>query len=208
MTDPLDGVVLAGGRSRRLAVDKALLRFGGVPLLRIVVDRVAEVCDEVVVAVDRPGRYQEMGLPVRPVADLAPGLGPLSGLQSGLRACGADHVLVVACDLPFLNVKLLRHMAGLPRSYQALVPWFDDRWQPLHSIYARSCLQEVDSMVARGGGSLRDLLGRLDVRRLGEEELRALDPDGRSLLNLNRRADVARARAIWRDLRQDRATKK
>ncbi len=207
MTDPLDGVVLAGGRSRRLAVDKALLRFGGVPLLQIVADRVAEVCDEVVVAVDQPDRYQGMGLPARLVADLAPGLGPLSGLQSGLRACGTDHVLVVACDLPFLNVKLLRHMADQPRSYQALVPWFDERWHPLHSIYARSCLQAVDSMVARGGGSMRDLLSRLDVRRLGGEELRRLDRDGLSLLNLNRREDVARARAIWRELRQDKATK-
>lgn len=208
MTEPLDGVVLAGGRSRRLGVDKAQLRFGSVPLLRIVVDRVAEVCDEVVVAVDRPERYQGMALSARLVADLAPGLGPLSGLHSGLRACGRDHVLVVACDLPFLNVTLLHQMAGQPRSYQALVPWFDERWHPLHSIYARSCLHEVERMVHQGGGSLRELLSRLDVRRLGEEDLRRLDPDGLSLLNLNRRADVARARTIWRDRRQDEATRK
>lgn len=207
MTEPLDGVVLAGGRSRRLGVDKARLRFGSAPLLRIVVDRVAEVCAGVVVAVDRPERYQGMALPARLVADLAPGLGPLSGLHSGLRACGRDHVLVVACDLPFLNVTLLRHMAGQPRSYQALVPWFDERWHPLHAIYARSCLQAVDSMVVHGGGSLRELLSRLDVRRLGEKELCGLDPDGLSLLNLNRQADVARARTIWRDLQQDEATR-
>ena len=203
MTEPLHGVVLAGGRSRRLGVDKALLRFGGQPLVRIVVDRVAGICDEVVVAVDRPERFQGVALAARLVADVAPGLGPISGLHSGLKACQVDHVLVVACDLPFLNEKLLRYMAEQPRAYQALVPWADERWHPLHSIYNRSCLPEVERMVRRGGGSMRDLLSRLDVRRLSGEELRRLDPDGLSFLNLNRRADLARARAIWRDLRQD-----
>lgn len=120
--EPLDGLVLAGGRSERLALDKALVRFGGVPLLRIVVERAARVCQQVVVAVDRPDRYQGLGLPARLVADRSPGLGPLSGLQAGLLACRTEHVLVAACDLPFLNVELLRHMARLPRSYQAPAP--------------------------------------------------------------------------------------
>jgi molybdopterin-guanine dinucleotide biosynthesis protein A len=105
--------------------------------------------------------------------------------------------------MPFLNEKLLRYMVEQPRSYQALVPWADDRWHPLHSIYNRSCLLEVDRMVNQGGGSMRDLLSRLDVRPLNEDDLRRWDPDGLSFLNLNRREDVARARAIWRDLRRD-----
>lgn len=202
----LDGVVLAGGRSRRLGLDKALVRFGGVPLLRIVVERVAQVCREVVVAVDRPNRYEGLALPARLVADESPGLGPLSGLQVGLRTCRTEHVLVAACDLPFLNVELLRHMARLPRSYQALVPWRDGRWQPLHAIYARSCLEAVDAMAA-GGGSMQELLGRLNVRRLDEEEMDRLDPDGLSLVNLNERSDLDRARGLWKRLHQQEATR-
>lgn len=205
--EPLDGLVLAGGRSERLALDKALVRFGGVPLLRIVVERAARVCQQVVVAVDRPDRYQGLGLPARLVADRSPGLGPLSGLQAGLLACRTEHVLVAACDLPFLNVELLRHMARLPRSYQALVPWRDGRWHPLHAIYARSCLEAVDAMVAAGGGSMQELLGRLDVRRLDDEEMARLDPDGLSLLNLNERSDLARARALWKRLRRREAAR-
>lgn len=202
MTEPLDGVVLAGGKSRRLGVDKALLRVGDEPLLRTVVDRVSQVCEEVVVAVDRPERYQELGLPAKFVADVSPGHGALSGLEAGLQACGTKHALVVACDHPFLNVKLLRHMADLPRSYDALTPWFDGLWHPLHCIYARSSLPVVNAMLAAGGGSMRELLARLNVRRLEERELRRLDPDGLSLLNVNQRSDVIRARAIWRDLRR------
>ncbi len=101
-----------------------------------------------------------------------------------------------------MNVGLLRYMAELPRSYQALVPWWDGRWQPLHSIYARSCLDAVDEMLAGGGGSMRDLLARLDVRRLDEREILRHDPDGHSLMNLNRPDDVARAQAIWGDPRR------
>lgn len=203
---PLDGVVLAGGSSRRLGRDKAMLRFGGAPLLKIVVDRITHVCDHVVVAVDQPERYQELRLPAKLVADAAPGLGPISGLQSGLQACDAEHVLVVACDLPFLNVELLRFMADLPRSYQALVPWSEDRWQPLCAIYARSCLKVVDAMVSAGGGSMHKLLDQLDVRRPDEEEIRRLDPQRLSFLNLNERSDLDKARAIWKRLhRQDAA---
>ncbi len=141
------------------------------------------------------------------VADESPGLGPLSGLQVGLRTCRTEHVLVAACDLPFLNVELLRHMARLPRSYQALVPWRDGRWQPLHAIYARSCLEAVDAMAAGGGGSMQELLGRLNVRRLDEEEMDRLDPDGLSLVNLNERSDLDRARGLWKRLHQQEATR-
>ena len=195
--DPLDGIVLAGGKSRRLGVDKALLSLGGAPLLQTVVQRLSQVCPRVIVAVDRPGRYRRLRLPARFVADASPGLGPLSGLQSGLRACSMEYALVVACDLPFLNVELLRYMAGLPRSYQALVPRSAGRDHPLHAVYARSCLPEVDALLATGGGSMQQLLDRLDVRRLDERDLHQIDPDGLSLLNLNDEADLERARSLW-----------
>jgi len=195
--EPLDGIVLAGGRSRRLGVDKALLEFGGVPLLRTVVERVSSVCGQIIVAVDRPGRYRRLGLPASLVADVSPGLGPLAGLQAGLRACATAHALVVACDLPFLDAELLRYMAGLPRDYQALVPRSGGRDHPLHAVYARSCLPEVDALLAAGGGSMRQLLGHLEVHRLDERELQRFDPDGLSLLNLNDAADLERARSLW-----------
>jgi molybdopterin-guanine dinucleotide biosynthesis protein A len=195
--DPLDGVVLAGGKSRRLGVDKALLDLGGAPLLQTVVQRVSQICPRVIVAVDRAGRYGRLGLTARLVADASPGLGPLAGLQSGLQACATAHALVVSCDLPFLNVELLRYMAGLPRDYQALLPHSAGRDHPLHAVYARTCLPEVDALLAAGGGSMRQLLARLDVRRLDEREIHRVDPDGLSLLNLNDESDLERARAIW-----------
>jgi molybdopterin-guanine dinucleotide biosynthesis protein A len=196
--EPLDGVILAGGRSRRLEIDKAMLRFGGRPLLEIVVERLAGVCREVVVAYGDVAREERPRLSVRIVADAFPGQGPLAGLEAGLRAIDGDFALVVACDMPFLNPELLAYMAGLPRHYQALVPRVQGRWHPLHAIYARSSLPIIQRLLARGRNSMKGMLAQLDVCPLTEEELARFDPAGLSLFNLNGPRDLARARALWR----------
>jgi molybdopterin-guanine dinucleotide biosynthesis protein A len=190
------GIILAGGKSRRLGTDKASLIFDGRPLLDIVIERLSGVCSEVIVASGRAAEGRKTPLPVRFVADLAPGRGPLGGVQAGLAAATAEFALVVACDMPFLNPGLLAYMASLPRRYQALVPRAAGRWHPAHAIYARSCLSTVEELLARRNSSMRDLLSRLDVRELSEDELRRHDPEGLSLFNVNEPRDLERARAL------------
>ncbi|HEU4759780.1 MAG TPA: molybdenum cofactor guanylyltransferase [Dehalococcoidia bacterium] len=198
MPGPLSGIVLAGGSSRRLGVDKAALTFEGRRLLDIIVERVSTLCTEVIVAGGARSLEPIPGMPVRFVPDTIPGQGPLAGLQAGLAAAREEFALAVACDMPFLNTHLLAHMAGLPRRYQALVPLVDGRWHPTHAIYARACLPVVEELLAQGGNSMEDLLWRLEVQSLPEEELRRHDPDLLSLFNVNEARDLARARALWR----------
>ncbi|MBI2914224.1 MAG: molybdenum cofactor guanylyltransferase [Chloroflexi bacterium] len=198
MAKPLSGVVLAGGASRRLGLDKAGVTFDGRPLLEIIVERLSGVCSEVIVACGSQTARKRPALPVRFVKDPIAGQGPLAGVQAGLAAAQSDHCLVVACDMPFLNPGLLAYMAGRPRRYQALVPRFGGRWHPLHALYARSCLPTVESLLAQGGNALEELLAHLDVQVVSEEEVRRHDPRGLSLFNLNDARDLNRARAIWR----------
>jgi molybdopterin-guanine dinucleotide biosynthesis protein A len=189
---------LAGGESRRLGLDKAHLLFGGRPLLHIVAGRLAEVCAEVIV-VASPLRPPE-GIPdgARLAMDGAPGLGPLAGIQAGLKAASFPFALVAACDMPFLSPPLLRYMAGLPRSYEALVPEWDGRRHPLHAIYSRACLPTIDALLEAGQRSVEELLARVRLQVLGEEEVRRWDPEGLSLFNLNERQDLTVARRLWR----------
>ncbi len=197
MTEPLSGIVLAGGRSRRLGTDKAELTFDDRTLLEIVIDRLSSVCPQVIVASGSRSARDIPALPVQFVSDTIPGAGPLAGVQAGLAVAPTAFSLVVACDMPFLNLPLLDYMAGLPRRYQALVPRVADRWHPLHAVYARSCLPAIESLLARGGNSMKELLSRLDVRTLSEEEMRHHDPEGLSVFNLNNQQDLARAQTIW-----------
>lgn len=107
--EPIAAAVLAGGASRRLGSDKALLRlFGGRPLLQVAVEKLAEVSDEVLVVTGTPDRYRSMDVAASLISDRWPGLGPLTGIHAALRAAAAEYVLIIACDMPFLDIGLLR----------------------------------------------------------------------------------------------------
>jgi molybdopterin-guanine dinucleotide biosynthesis protein A len=200
--EPLSAAVLAGGQSRRMGTDKALLplRPGDPPLAQVVLDRVRAVASEAtIVAAERPA-YARFGVPVVP--DRFPGAGTLGGIATALAAASHEHCLVVACDMPFLNPALLRWLAGLPRDYDALVPRLpgesrqggDFVFQTLHAIYARSCLPAIERRLGDGQLRVVGFFEEVRVRVAGEREVRALDPDLRSFFNANTPEAAAEAR--------------
>lgn len=188
----LAGVVLAGGKSQRMGTDKAVLRFGEATLLERVVERVRACCDPVFVVASRPGCYSHLGLTA--LVDRWAGLGPLAGLDAGLRACPGGYAAVVACDLPFVRPKFLQGLARQAQGADAVVP-VTDRPHPLCAVYHRRVADVAEVLLRAGGGSLRDLLARLQVRYVPEEALRRWDPDLDSLLNVNTPEDYAQALA-------------
>lgn len=202
------GIVLAGGRSRRMGRPKALLPFGDATLLDRVVRRVAQVCPRVVVVVrDRTvlsGGDDRALLPtgahsVLPagevVVDRFPGLGPLSGLHAGLLATETETAVCVACDLPLVRPALLRLLADLAAGYDAAVPVVGGRPQPVCAAYHRRVADAAAEILQGGGGAMRDLLSRLRVRLVGAADLRRADPDLLSFLDVNTPADYREALA-------------
>ena len=101
-------IILAGGQSTRLGRDKSLLELDGQPLIARTVHTLAPLSDDLVVVTNDVERYEGLALPVRYVPDKVRGMGSLMGLYSGLKAAQHSHVLAVACDMPFLNLPLLR----------------------------------------------------------------------------------------------------
>jgi molybdopterin-guanine dinucleotide biosynthesis protein A len=205
MAGSLSAIVLAGGASRRLGLDKAQLTFGGRPLLHIIIDRLSAVCDEMIVACGRRRDLDGPHVPGRIVYDAMPGQGPLAGIEAGLRAASSDFAFVVACDMPFLQPALLSYMADLPRDYEALVPVATGRRHPLHAIYARSCLPAIESLLARGENRADELHYHVRTRVVWEDDLRRHDPEGMSLFNLNEPADLSYARSRWEALERGAA---
>ncbi len=186
----LAGVVLAGGRSRRMGTDKASLWLGGTTLLARVLQRVQLCCHPVLVVASPEAPRGDLGAPV--VVDRWPGMGPLAGLEAGLRACPVPYAAVVACDLPFLQPALLRGLAQCAQGFQAAVPYLA-RPHPLCAVYHRDAAGVAEELLRSGGGPLQRLLDRLRVHYVPEETLRVWDPGLVSLFNVNTPADYAEA---------------
>ncbi len=125
---PVTGLILAGGASRRMGSDKALVAFDGEPLLRRVATRLLEVCDEILVASGDGERLRAFGH--RQVADARQGSGPLGGLVAGIEAASNDLVAAVAVDMPFASSGLLAEMARRWAGEDAVVPVSDRGPEP------------------------------------------------------------------------------
>ena len=172
--------------------DKALLTLepGGPPLIEIVAGRVRQVVDEVVLLGNAPAGV----LPgLRRIPDSFPGSGPLGGIHAALVAAQGGRVLVVACDMPFLNVHLLRYMTSLPDDAEAIVPVLD-RPQPLHAIYAPTCLPHIELCLREGENRVTGWFDRVRVREIDRETIAQFDPDLLSCFNMNTPEDFERAR--------------
>ncbi len=195
---PLSGIILAGGRSRRMGRDKALISLNGKSLIERVMEVVSDLVEETLVVVrerDR-GASLPLGESQRLVVDDFPGQGPLAGIFSGLMAGRHNWALAVACDMPFLNQKLLRHMASLRPGVDAVVPVLQGRPQPTHALYSKSCIPQMEERLKADDLKLSDFLDGVKVRYLPEEEILEFDPSGLSFFNVNTLVDLQRAELI------------
>ena len=184
----VSAIILAGGQSRRMGCDKALIAFEGKPIIVHVIDTLRELSDDVLVVSNRSEVYASFGARVVPDAD--PPSGPLGGISVGLAAAQHDLAIVVACDMPFLNTQLLRSLVERAVNVDAVVPLTGDRFEPLHAVYRRACLAAIERHLAGGDRQVISFFDEVRVKAVPEADWRLLDPTGRSLANLNTPDDL------------------
>lgn len=180
----MTGVVLAGGRSRRMGADKALLEVEGVALVDGVAAVLGEVCDEVLIASGDGMRLARPG----EIADAVPDAGPLGGLLAAIRAATHPLLAVVAVDMPHANAAVLKALAEELGEADAAVPVVDGRAHPLHAVYAVRTTGALRDYLDGGGRSVMGFLETIEVRECGPEVWGGADPAGRFTTNLNRPA--------------------
>lgn len=207
---PVSGVIVAGGRSRRMGHDKRRLKLwgeSGPTLLEHTLSLLTPLCAEVVVVLNDPEHWPQ--LPAQIVGDLYPDGGALGGIYSGLRAAQHQHALVVAADMPLLNTALLRWMIAQPRDYDVLVPRLAEAGQArnrlgvesLHAIYSRACLAPIARQLDAGNPQVIGFFSEVTVRLIEPETIARLDPQGHAFRNVNTPEELAR---VQRVIAQDR----
>jgi molybdopterin-guanine dinucleotide biosynthesis protein A len=213
MTRALTVAIQAGGKSTRMGTDKAFALLDGKPLIEHVLDKVRQMDPaEILIITKTPERYPVYE-GVKVVTDTAD-MGALGGLQVALSAAQHENLLMLACDMPFLNPALLAFIADLqtqPPSL-AIVPRWEGQAEALHALYNRRILYTVRRRLDEGQLSLHRMLegiterwgerpsfGKhlidLGVRWLDALEYVHLDANGHSFTNINTPDDLRAAQS-------------
>ncbi len=184
----LAGVVLCGGRSVRMGIDKATIEVAGTTLLDRAIARLIEVCDPVLIA---PGDLAVTVGASRLVPDALPGAGPLGGIAAALQRSPHPLLAVVAVDMPWLDPALLRFLADRIGDHDVAVCRTQRGPEPLHAVYARSALPVVEAALRSPDRSVRGVIVRLRALTIAEEDWRSAGFSERFANNVNTPADLA-----------------
>lgn len=178
------GVILAGGNSRRMGTNKALLKMGDTPLIEGVYRTLANLFNEVIIVTNTPEEYAF--IPCRKVRDIHSGFGAIAGLHAGLTACLTERAFVTACDMPFLNPDLIRQLCNRIEDVDAIVPLnAEGLREPLHTVYARTVVESVQQVIEQGEKSILTVLDRIRTRLVPPEDFCSINAAEESFRNVN-----------------------
>ena len=190
--------IQAGGQSSRMGRDKGLIPLGGMSLIEHVLHGVEGLGDEVLITTNQPDAYAFLGM--RMAEDRQPGAGALDGLLTALEAAHGERVLLLACDMPFVNRALLEHMLAIRTDAEVVIPERGERLQPMHAIYAKSCVGPVSEALENGEKRMISFFPHVRTRIVEQEVLDQYDPDGLSFFNANTPEDLTRAEKLLSEL--------
>jgi len=193
-------VIQAGGESRRMGQDKALMPYLGRPLIQRVVDRLSPIADELIVTTNNPDDYRFLNLRLFP--DIKPDRGALGGLYTALYSAKHPTVAVVACDMPFASTSLLEAAGRLLVEGDAdvVIPDSGNGLEPLHAVYRREvCIPAIEAAIKADQWRLISWFPQVKVRVFQPDEIKLYDPSGLAFWNLNTPEEFAEAEQRARD---------
>lgn len=191
------GIVLCGGKSTRMGESKALLPFGPETMLQRVLRLLGTVVSPIVAVAAADQELPALPAGVIVTRDEREGRGPLEGLRAGLKALPDDieAAYVTSCDVPLLVPGFVEHMIELLGEDDIAVMEIDGFPHPLSAVYRRSTLPHVEALLAQDRLRPVFLFEAVRTRRVQPTEMLSVDPDLRTLRNVNTREDYLAALA-------------
>jgi molybdenum cofactor guanylyltransferase len=190
----ITGVILVGGKSRRMGRDKAFLEIDGVPMFERVLSAMGENFATILLIGSGPERFA--GYALAPHPDIYPG-SALGGLYTGLFLAETDLVFVASCDIPFPSAPLIRHLSSLADGFDAVVPRTGDLYEPLFAIYRKSCLEPMKRLLEQGNFRIYDFYPEISIRYVTAGEVARFPGGTRSLVNINTPEEFASCIKQW-----------
>lgn len=197
-------IILCGGRSRRMGQDKGLMFLNGTPMIIHTLETVEEIVDEIILVLRDKKQLElyekfvnefktqkhNLNTEISLVTDIEIDQGPLFGIYTGLSHIKSEGALVLPCDSPFISSYFVNKIFKLSKGsgVQAMVPvWPDGSTEPLHAYYLSECIPVIQNQLKKGFRNVKSLLEQINVVYI---DVRSLDPEKKSFINLNRPEDM------------------
>lgn len=195
----MTGVILAGGKSRRMGGEpKALIPLGGKTIIQRVAERVTSVLPDSLIVTNTPELYAFLGLPM--IHDVFPDHGSLGGIYSGLRAASGDAAFAVACDMPFLHPGLIRAIVERAGDGDVVIPNACGELQTLHALYSKRCLAPMETLLRSQRFKITAFFPEMKVVELSEAEVARFQDPELCFMNVNTPEELERGLHLLRKL--------
>lgn len=188
-------IILAGGNSTRLNRDKAFLELiENKTIIENIVSCLKGVFSEIIIVANNLEDYKFLGFNVVP--DLVKGKGPLGGIYTGLKTSKEERNFALACDMPFVNVDLVRYMLKF-KDFDAVVPRFNGYTEPLHAVYSKNILPVIENQLKNDELKINDAIKKIKkIRYIKKEEIEKFDKAKLCFFNINNEKDLEEAKRI------------
>lgn len=191
------GVILAGGKSRRMGRDKAFLPFGQGLLVERVIEVIQQVTDDVILITNTPEQYERFALPM--FADVIPEAGSLGGIYTGLVCAKTPYSLCLACDMPFMKPTFLRFLCRMAAKADVVVPRIADDFQPLCAVYSQVCRDPILHKIEAGQLKITGFFDQVRVHVIDGDLLTRHDPHDVMFFNANTPEEYTKAQHIFEE---------
>ncbi len=189
------GVILAGGENKRMPVLKGFIEVEGKRIIERNLETMKQLFHEVFIVTNQPELYSYLGVSL--LGDIYNIRGPMTGIFTALLNSSTPWIFVSACDMPFLNAELIRAMASFLKykanRYSIVVPAYHKHAEPLFAFYSKSILTSLEHLILTGNKSINDFLLNCEksVKYITKAEVKHIENDARSFINLNTPEDVS-----------------
>lgn len=171
-----------------MGFNKAFIELEGQTIIARAARTMAAVFDSPAIIANDTALYSHLGLPAYP--DIIKDAGSLGGIYTALYH-SKDYAFIVACDMPWLDPGCVRIVLDNVHGEDCVIPFISGRLHPMHAAWSKGCMKQIEAMINEGNLRINDLLKRLNIKRLTEEDFKGL-PIEKSVENVNTRQDLER----------------
>ncbi|OHC03705.1 MAG: hypothetical protein A3H23_02840 [Planctomycetes bacterium RIFCSPLOWO2_12_FULL_40_19] len=181
----MTAVILAGGKSSRMGSNKAFLKLKGKTFIERQINLLREMFDEIFISANTPSEYEYLNLPV--FKDIYPDKGPLCGIYTSLINSSSLYTFMLACDMPFVEIGLIKYLKGFTREYDVVVPKSERGLEPLHAFYSKNCIDPIKKELDSNNLRIISFFPHVKVNVVELDNLTTSDSFKNSIKNLNTR---------------------